>query len=65
MVARGTIGAGRRPADTAIGAGLSAGDASAGSVVELFVDMQATIMQDEAPRIEPVHESNVMRCDDH
>ena len=64
IVARGTMGAGRR-ADATAGAELSTGDAPLCSVTELVVDMQATIMQDETPRIEPVHETDVMRRDDH
>jgi len=64
IVARGTMGAGRR-ADAIAGAELSTGDAPLCSVTELVVDMQATIMQDEAPRIEPVHEADVVRRDDH
>jgi hypothetical protein len=64
IVARGTMGAGRR-ADSIGGAELSTGDAPLCSVTELVVDMQATIMQDEATRIEPVHETDVVRRDDH
>src|ERR1700730_11305339 len=55
IVARGTMGASRR-ADS-----IGGGDAPLCSVTELVVDMQATIMQYEATRIEPVHETDVMR----
>lgn len=64
MVARGTMDVGRRAGDGIADVELSAG-APACSVIELLVDMQSTIVQDEAPRIEPVHESDVVRGNDH